>query len=410
MNAKMNNFDAPYMSQKLPSPFTGITPPAELKINWKHLNLGINCCEMINNSHNHNGNLLPSSCWDSNFQLNGNNDTNWVETDTDSSSHFSQDISKMPDTPRKYTGHRRAHSEIITLPDDISFDSDLGIVGCFNGPEETEEDLFSMYLDMDSKLNSSSETSGLDVESSRTSVAPPATLPVESYVHSSSDRPKAKHQHSLSMDCSTTFDPEDASLTDDAKKTLSATKLAELAIVDPKRAKRIWANRQSAARSKERKMRYIAELEREVQILQTEATSLSAQLNLLQRDVHGLTIENNELKLRLQTMEQQGHLQDALTDTLKKEVHHLKLLTGQSLTNGGPMVNFPPLFGPNQRFNPNNQAMHTMLTAQQFQQLQIQPRNQHHHHPFQPPQLQFQNQQQSHQFQQHHHHQHQHHG
>lgn len=49
---------------------------------------------------------------------------------------------------------------------------------------------------------------------------------------------------------------------------------------------RIWANRQSAARSKERKMRYIAELERKVQTLQTEATSLSAQLTLLQVDCH----------------------------------------------------------------------------------------------------------------------------
>ena len=45
---------------------------------------------------------------------------------------------------------------------------------------------------------------------------------------------------------------------------------------------RIWANRQSAVGSKERKMRYIAELERKVQTLQTEATTLSAQLALLQ--------------------------------------------------------------------------------------------------------------------------------
>ncbi|KHN06197.1 Transcription factor RF2a [Glycine soja] len=72
----------------------------------------------------------------------------------------------------------------------------------------------------------------------------------------------------------------------------------------------IWANRQSAARSKERKMRYISELERKVQTLQTEATSLSAQLTLLQRDTTGMTAENSELKLRLQTMEQQVHLQD----------------------------------------------------------------------------------------------------
>lgn len=45
---------------------------------------------------------------------------------------------------------------------------------------------------------------------------------------------------------------------------------------------RILANRQSAARSKERKMRYITELEHKVQTLQTEATTLSAQLTMLQ--------------------------------------------------------------------------------------------------------------------------------
>lgn len=45
---------------------------------------------------------------------------------------------------------------------------------------------------------------------------------------------------------------------------------------------RILANRQSAARSKERKARYIQELERKVQTLQTEATTLSAQLTLFQ--------------------------------------------------------------------------------------------------------------------------------
>jgi hypothetical protein len=45
---------------------------------------------------------------------------------------------------------------------------------------------------------------------------------------------------------------------------------------------RILANRQSAARSKERKIKYTGELERKVQTLQTEATTLSVQLTLLQ--------------------------------------------------------------------------------------------------------------------------------
>lgn len=45
---------------------------------------------------------------------------------------------------------------------------------------------------------------------------------------------------------------------------------------------RILANRQSAARSKERKTRYTSELERKVQTLQTEATTLSAEVAKLQ--------------------------------------------------------------------------------------------------------------------------------
>ncbi|MFQ6627873.1 hypothetical protein Gotur_007972, partial [Gossypium turneri] len=243
---------------------------------------------------------------------------------------FSQDISKMPDNPPKNLGHRRAHSEILTLPDDISFDSDLGVVGAADGPsysDDTEEDVFSMFIDMD-KFNSSSATSTFQVGESSAPAAAPATAQMaaaawtgmsgenQSVTVGSSEKPRVRHQHSQSMDGSTSIKPEmlmsgsEEVSPAEAKKALSATKLAELAIIDPKRAKRIWANRQSAARSKERKMRYIAELERKVQTLQTEATSLNAQLSLLQRDTGTLTAENNELKLRLTTMEQQVHLQD----------------------------------------------------------------------------------------------------
>ena len=84
---------------------------------------------------------------------------------TSEPNRFSHDISKMSDNPPKNLGHRRAHSEILTLPDDISFDSDLGVVGAADGPsysDETEEDLLSMYLDMD-KFNSSSTTSMFQV-------------------------------------------------------------------------------------------------------------------------------------------------------------------------------------------------------------------------------------------------------
>ncbi|OEL37619.1 Transcription factor RF2b [Dichanthelium oligosanthes] len=113
------------------------------------------------------------------------------------------------------------------------------------------------------------------------------------------------------------------------KKIMADDKLAEMALADPKRVKRVLANRQSAARSKERKMRYIAELEQKVQILQTEATTLSAQLTLLQRDSAGIATQNNELKFRLQAMEQQAQLRDALNEALTTEVQRLKLATAE---------------------------------------------------------------------------------
>ncbi|KAJ7965142.1 Transcription factor like [Quillaja saponaria] len=118
----------------------------------------------------------------------------------------------------------------------------------------------------------------------------------------------------------------------DAKKALAPDKLAELWTVDPKRAKRILANRQSAARSKERKACYVLELERRVQTLQTEATTLSTQLSLFQRDTTGLSTETTELKLCLQAMEQQAQLRDALNEALKKEVERLKVATGETMT------------------------------------------------------------------------------
>ncbi|MED6107883.1 putative transcription factor PosF21 [Stylosanthes scabra] len=330
-----------------------------------------------------------------------------VSAATSDSASFSHDISRMPDNPPRNRGHRRAHSEILTLPDDISFENDLGIVGgSADGPsfsDDTEEDLLSMYLDMD-KFNlpdatcefgigetsiGGAATAAAVALSSTSASGAAAASSEDSTVVGTNGRPRVRHQHSQSMDGSTTIKPEilvsgseEASAVD-SKKAISAAKLAELALIDPKRAKRIWANRQSAARSKERKMRYIAELEKRVQTLQTEATSLSAQLAILQRDTGGLNAENSELKLRVQSMEQQVHLQDALNDALKEEIQHLRVITGQALPNGGTPMNFASSVGGEQKFQSKNQSMNTLLAAQQFQQLQIRSRKQQHQQLFQ---------------------------
>lgn len=71
-------------------------------------------------------------------------------------------------------------------------------------------------------------------------------------------------------------------------------------------------------------------------------------------------------------------LNAALNEALKEEIQHLKVLTGQAMPNGGPMLTFPASYGANQQYHPGNHAMHTMLTAQQLQQLQIHSQKQQH--------------------------------
>jgi len=190
-----------------------------------------------------------------------------------------------------------------------------------------------------------------------------------------------RHSHSNSMDGSTSFNVEFGNgefSASEMKKIMASEKLAELASVDPKRVKRILANRQSAARSKERKMRYISELERKVQTLQTEATTLSAQLTLLQRDSAGIGSQNHELKLRLQTMEQQAQLRDALNEALGEEVQRLKLATGQ--LGAGQSASL---------------AQQMSMNSPLFQ---LQQQGPHHpHHPLYQLQQQQQQQQQQHQ-------------
>ncbi|KAG5533627.1 hypothetical protein RHGRI_027720 [Rhododendron griersonianum] len=286
--------------------------------------------------------------------------------------------------------HRRAHSEVnFRLPDDLDLGSDP-----FDGPSGSfdefgsEDDLFCTYMDME-KLGSAAADGGDNGGGGEKSARP-------------------RHRHSNSVDGSVLL-----SESIEAKKAMAPEKLAELkfSFMNSNYLKtfsgnlafcfsfwqrhhvcRILANRQSAARSKERKARYITELERKVLTLQTEATTLSAQLTLFQRDTSGLSNENTELKLRLQAMEQQAQLRDALNEALKQEVERLKIATGES-TSASDSYNFgmqhypfaqssfyQPQQGPNNprhmqvpQFHPNQSNMlnhrHSLLMASQSQVL-----------------------------------------
>ncbi|PNT08535.1 hypothetical protein POPTR_013G156900v4 [Populus trichocarpa] len=270
---------------------------------------------------------------------------------TVSPSSSSSSSSSMFNNIRGGAHHRRAHSEMsFRLPEDMTMmmmdlhpsdqingGNGIGIGnGNGNGGSSTgsleeigsEDDLFSTYIDVD-KLTGGNNGNGTGVGNQNdndNTINGEKGGVSDSGPGSGTSRPK--HRHSYSVDGSVFGGGEVM----EAKKAMPPNKLAELWSIDPKRAKRILANRQSAARSKERKARYILELERKVQTLQTEATTLSAQLSLFQRDTTGLSTENTELKLRLQAMEQQAQLRDALNEALKKEVGRLKIATGEMLS------------------------------------------------------------------------------
>ncbi|CAN4102369.1 unnamed protein product [Withania somnifera] len=261
---------------------------------------------------------------------------------------------KLPNQPKSFSAafrpshHRRAHSEVnFRLPEDL----DLKLGGVSNPGVAAALD------------NAGAGGSRVGTENS----------------DGAKSMMRARHRHSSSVDSSSLLLSESI----EAKKAMAPDKLAELWTIDPKRAKRILANRQSAARSKERKARYISELERKVQTLQTEATTLSAQLTLFQRDTTGLTNENTELKLRLQAMEQQAQLRDALNEALKQEVERLKIATGQisasaDAYNSG-MHQVPhnqPAFFPHQPQLGKNESQNIQIPK--FQHLQGSMSNPHH--------------------------------
>ncbi|XP_062192322.1 bZIP transcription factor 29-like [Phragmites australis] len=333
--------------------------------------------------------------------------------------------------PPRRAGHRRSQSDIpfgfaqlsppLPPPAPVKREAATAAEGCrSDGDDAALYDLVNAYMDLDEldPLNSSEERH--DDRDSRASGtrAGSAAESSENEAESQStsverkDGGKSRHCRSLSMDsfmgklnfaagdespklplpslsggltrsgsgsleggAVALFDMEFANgeFTEAEKKKIMANeRLAEIALMDPKRVKRILANRQSAARSKERKMRYIQELEHKVQVLQTEATTLSAQLTMLQRDSTGLSTQNNELKIRLQAMEQQAQLRDALNEALTAEVQRLKLATGE-ITDGRMPKGL-------------QQQMNSQML--QLQQLQIQQQ------PSQPPQQQAQQQQQ----------------
>ncbi|KAK7263717.1 hypothetical protein RJT34_31311 [Clitoria ternatea] len=95
-------------------------------------------------------------------------------------------------------------------------------------------------------------------------------------------------------------------------------------ITDPKRVKRILANRQSAQRSRVRKLQYISELERSVTTLQAEVSVLSPRVAFLDHQRLLLNVDNSALKQRIAALAQDKIFKDAHQEALKREIERLR--------------------------------------------------------------------------------------
>ncbi|XP_030549816.1 basic leucine zipper 6-like [Rhodamnia argentea] len=108
----------------------------------------------------------------------------------------------------------------------------------------------------------------------------------------------------------------------DSAKAAQASSNADA--TDPKRVKRILANRQSAQRSRVRKLQYISELERSVNALQSEVSALSPRVAFFDHQRLILTVDNSALKQRIAALAQDKIFKDAHQEALKKEIERLR--------------------------------------------------------------------------------------
>ncbi|XP_075098232.1 basic leucine zipper 34-like [Nicotiana tabacum] len=118
-------------------------------------------------------------------------------------------------------------------------------------------------------------------------------------------------------------------------------------VVDPKRIKRILANRQSAQRSRVRKLQYVSELERSVSTLQAEVSVLSPRVAFLDHQRLVLNVDNSALRQRIAALAQDKLFKDAHQEALKREIERLRQIYYQQnlkqMENGTQSKSQPPV-------------------------------------------------------------------
>eukprot|EP00268_Persea_americana_P036505 TRINITY_DN35999_c1_g1_i1.p1 TRINITY_DN35999_c1_g1~~TRINITY_DN35999_c1_g1_i1.p1 ORF type:complete len:344 (-),score=70.53 TRINITY_DN35999_c1_g1_i1:294-1325(-) len=93
--------------------------------------------------------------------------------------------------------------------------------------------------------------------------------------------------------------------------------------------------RHSGQRSRVRKLQYIAELERTVNVFQTFESELAGRVASLLRQRHVLSIENSTLKKQITNLQAEKMIKDAQYQSMKKEIERLKMVSMKLPTSLG---------------------------------------------------------------------------
>ncbi|KAF7816143.1 basic leucine zipper 34-like [Senna tora] len=94
--------------------------------------------------------------------------------------------------------------------------------------------------------------------------------------------------------------------------------------MDPKRLKRILSNRISAKKSRNKKNQYIADMEKQAEMLESKIAHLYPQIAAFHRKRHCLLIENHQVKYRMAALEKDRLRKEDEMERVKAELNMLK--------------------------------------------------------------------------------------
>ncbi|KAI9083469.1 hypothetical protein K1719_034411 [Acacia pycnantha] len=228
--------------------------------------------------------------------------------------------------------HRRSASDSIAFLEE--YRSSGAVTGAQGFDRLDEEQLMSMFSDDIASGGFPSALSNPSTPSDQNSNNDEKPMVLDEVVtvkeNQQQQPPKNSEQGEVESSCKNETASPPSSVAPSSVETIG----------DPKRVKRILANRQSAQRSRVRKLQYISDLENSVTTLQTEVSVLSPRVAFLDHQRLVLNIDNSALKQRIAALAQDKIFKDAHQEALKKEIERLRqVYEQQKLQKRGNSVN-----------------------------------------------------------------------